>query len=470
MILNTPLLWVVLPIIIAVIVGVFHRRALLGVLLTSATAFGLALLAGFFPEDRSLSLGPIMISFVESLEILGRQISLSYEILPFIAFIYAMTGLWALSSNLSGTPKSFRPISLVITALLTAALGVEPFLYAALLIQTAVLASIPMLSGAGGQNQSSILRYLTLQTLALPLILIAGWLLTGVETLPVDSPLIGQSVVLLGLGIALWLSVFPFHSWVPMVSQSSNPNVFSFLMFILPTTVLVFSLNFFDRYTFLRTLPRLNEILQLFGVFMIVMGGFWTGLQDNLKRAFGFSVLTETGFSLLAIGLVKQGGLKWMMLLFPARALGFWLWGYMLTMIENHTQGLDLKSIQGFARRYPILSAGLLLAQLSLAGLPLLGAFPIKISLLTAAFEVQKAIGIWGFIGSLGLFLFTLRVLSHLVAPMDTDSHQTWRLSEKILEFLPVIMMILILIILGIFPQPLLNWIVETLTAFAQLR
>lgn len=470
MTLNTPILWVVLPIVIAIIVGIFHRRTLLGVLLTSTTAFGLALLAGFFPEAMSLSIGPILISFDESLGILGRQITLSFEMLPFIAFIYAMTGLWGLSSNLVGTPKSFRPISLVITALLTAALGVEPFLYAALLIQTAVLASILMLLGVGNPNQSSILRYLTLQTIAMPLILIAGWLLTGVETLPADSPLIGQSLILLGLGFALWLCVFPFHSWVPMVSQSSKPNVFSFLMFILPTTILFFSLNFFDRYTFLRTLPRLNETLQLFGTIMIVMGGLWTAFQDNLKRAFGFSVLTETGFSLLAIGLVPQGGLKMMMMLFPARAVGFWLWGYTLTLIENHTQALDLNLIRGFARRYPILSAGLLLAQLSLAGLPLLGTFPVKIALLTAAFEAQTALGVWGFIGSLGLFLFTLRALSHLVVPEDASTYPNLRLSEKIHEFLPVLMMILFLITLGVFPHSFLGWIAEILKAFAQLQ
>jgi len=48
--------------------------------------------------------------------------------------------------------------------------------------------------------------------------------------------------------------------------------------------------------------------------------------DDDYKRAFGYSILSETGFTLLALSLFSQGGLKWMLLLFPGRALGFWLW------------------------------------------------------------------------------------------------------------------------------------------------
>jgi len=232
--LNTPLLWVLFPLVIAAIVGALYQRKALSIILTVITAFGLALLAALFPENLTLSIGPLRLVFSENLAILGRQITVKYEILPFISLIYAMTGLWTLSSWFPNTPVAFRPISLVLTALLTAAAGVEPFLYAAVLIQIAILVSVPMLSQGGGATDRGILRYLTLQTLAMPLILLAGWLLTGVETLPADSPLVGQSTILLGLGFALWLGIFPFHSWIPMVAQRSRPNVVGFLVFLFP--------------------------------------------------------------------------------------------------------------------------------------------------------------------------------------------------------------------------------------------
>jgi len=214
MTLSTPILWVILPLIIAIIVSIFHNQARLGIILTTAASFGLAMLAAFFPENLIIELGSLVVVFEESLGILGRSITLTYNILPFISFIYAITGLWTLISGIPGTPKFFRPISLAITALLTAALGVEPFLYAALLIHLAVLVSVPILSPEGKKLRPGILRYLILQTMALPFILLAGWLLSGVEALPSDSPLVLQSAIILGLGFALWLGVFPFHEFL----------------------------------------------------------------------------------------------------------------------------------------------------------------------------------------------------------------------------------------------------------------
>lgn len=470
MTLSTPFIWVVLPIVVAGVCIAFSKRRIFTILLAIITAFSLAALAAFFPEELALSAGPLTVIFVESLGILGRQITLTYDMLPFIAFIYAMTGLWALSSNLPGVPGTFRPVSLVMTALLTAAMGVQPFLYAALLIETAVLVSIPMLSPAGDESFRGILRYLSLMTIAMPFILIAGWLLTGVVILPPDSPLVGQATLMLGLGFALLLAVFPFHSWLPMVNQHGHPIVVSYVLFILPTTILVFGLNFLNRYAFLRTSQEIFNIIRIIGAVMIIFGGLWTAVQDNLKRVFGFSALVETGFSLLAVGLAADGGLKWMLMLFPVRAVGYWLWGYTLTRIEQHCGSLDIRAIQGYGRKFPLLFAGLLLTQMSIAGLPLLASFPIKIALLTQAAAAGTAVGMWSFIGNLGLFVFCIRLLLNAVIPLEDATAPLWSIAEKSSEYLPVVIMILVFVLLGLFPGTFVSGLTNILTAFPQLQ
>jgi NADH-quinone oxidoreductase subunit M len=378
--------------------------------------------------------------------------------------------LWIFSSVIPGVPVTFKPSSLVITALLTASLGVEPFLYAALLIQAIILVSIPMLSPLKAKMYPGILRYISLQTLALPLILLAGWLLSGVETLPSDSPLVGQSMMLLGLGFAIWLSVFPFHSWVPMVSKKSQSTVVSFLLFIIPTTILMFSLNFFNRYAFMRTSEDLFEILRLFGVAMIIVGGALTAVQNDLKRAFGFTVLSETGFSLLSIGLASSGGLSWMLALLPARALGFLLWSYTIGLIENHARSTEFGKIQGYTHSYPFLSLGLVFAQLSIGGLPLLASFPIKAVLLAEVFNKSTALGTWSLVGNLGLFIFSLRLINVFVMPEDQSSPIKWHRSEKGYEFIPTLILILILILMGLFPNTFLTGITQSLNAYGQLQ
>ena len=470
MTLSTPLLWIFLPLVIALVVLAFSKRHVFGIILTSVTAFGLALLARFFPENMIVSIGPLNLIFKDSLAIFGREVTVAYEVLPFIALIFSMTGLWTLFSGLPGVPVTFRPISLIITSLMTASFGVEPFLYAALLIETAVLLSIPMLSPLGKQPHAGILRYLVLQTLAMPFILLAGWLLTGVEALPPDSPLVLQSALVLGLGLALLLAVFPFHSWVPMVSQHSNALVVSFLLFIMPTTILLFSLNFLNRYPFLRDTEALFSTLRIVGTLLIAISGALTAIQTNLKRALGFTILSETGFSLLAIGLAAEGGLTWMLMLFPVRGISLWLWGTLLTKIESSNGDLSLPGMQGFARRYPMFSFALVLVQFSVMGMPLLGEFPIKLTLLTTAYASNPSFGVWSFIGNLGLLLFSLRLLLAVVGPEKGAVQSKWIRSEKLTEYLPILVIVLFLLIIGIFPNALLTNITETLTVFRLLQ
>ena len=470
MTINTPIIWVFLPILIGIITAVLFQRQILSVILTCVTGFGLSALALFFPEELIIAIGPLTLTFVESLGILGRQLSVSYQLLPFIGFIFFATGLWGLGSAVTNAPDTFRPISLVISALMTAALGVRPFLYAALFIEAAVLFSIPMLSPFREKTHPGILRYLSLQTLAMPFILLAGWLLSGVETLPPDSPIIGQTMLVLGLGLGLWLAVFPFHSWVPMVSERAHPISLSFLLFIFPTAISLFSLNFLDRYTFLRTSQNLFEALRIVGVLMIVFGGLWTAYQENVKRAFGFSTLTETGFMLLAVGLRDQGGLNLLLMLYPARAIGFWLWGYTLSLIETRADSLTFDGLRGFSHRYPIISTGLLISQLSIAGLPLFASFPVKIALLSTGFSSSVLLGSWVFIGNLGLFFFTLRLLLTLVAPDEGHGVKKWDVIEKARIYLPILLIAIAIIFIGLFPNLALTEITTTLTAFSQLQ
>jgi len=51
MTLAIPLIWVVFPIIIAVLSALVYKRNVLSILLVSLASFALALLAAFFPED-----------------------------------------------------------------------------------------------------------------------------------------------------------------------------------------------------------------------------------------------------------------------------------------------------------------------------------------------------------------------------------------------------------------------------------
>ena len=122
-------------------------------------------------------------------------------------------------------------------------MAVQPFLYAALLIELAALAAIPLLAPQGQAPGRSVVKFLTYQTLGMPCILLAGWLLAGVETSPGDLALTIQATVMLSLGFAFLLAVFPLHDWIPGLMAECHPYLAGFLLWVMPSVIIVFSLS-----------------------------------------------------------------------------------------------------------------------------------------------------------------------------------------------------------------------------------
>ena len=66
-------------------------------------------------------------------------------------------------------------------------------LFAALFIEMAVLLSVPLVTSIYKPPGKGIIRFLIYQTLAMPFILLSGWLLAGVEASPGNLALAAQS-------------------------------------------------------------------------------------------------------------------------------------------------------------------------------------------------------------------------------------------------------------------------------------
>ena len=446
---SAPLLWIIVPVALATVTLLISNQRAISIL-GGSLAFLLALIALIIPIDQAIQIGGISLKIAPAIQILGRRLVLNPADGSLLAIFYGLVAMWFFGGEATNTAHRLVPIGLIITSLLVASIAVEPFLYAAILIEIAVLLAIPLLLPPNQAPGPGVMRFLIYQTLAMPFILFAGWLLAGVEASPGDLVLAVQSAMILGLGFAFLLAMFPLYTWLPMVAEETSPYVLGFLLWVLPTITVIFGMGFMDRYSWLRTSEQLGQILSFGGLLMVVTGGLWSAFQRHLARQMAYAVVVETGFSLLALSLPPDKMLALVFLLIIPRSLALLVWSMSLSKLKEEVEPLKFNAVQGLARTYPITVTGLILAHLSVAGFPLLAGFPSRLALWEGLASQSLGTTFWFMVGILGLLTGAIRTLAVLVmAPQETN----WEIHEQWSSGIMIGLGAIGLFILGIFPQ-----------------
>lgn len=446
---NAPLIWIVLPAVLAIPATLIQDRRVLSIF-GGSLAVLLAFMAYFIPIDQAFQIGSLSLKIAPAFEILGRRLTLSAADGSLLTVIYGLAAMWFFGGETTRTARRLIPFGLMVIALLVASIAVEPFLYAAILIEIAVLLSIPLLLPPDQVPGPGVMRFLIYQTLGMPFILFAGWLLAGVEASPGDLSLALQSATILGLGFAFLLALFPLYTWLPMLAEEVSPYALGFLFWVLPTSTIIFGMSFLDRYSWLRTSDQLSQIMTAGGLLMVVTGGLWSAFQRHLGRQMAYAVIAETGFSLLAFTLPGEKLVEAAFLLIIPRSLALLVWAMSLTQLKEHVPALRFSAVQGLARIYPATVAGIVLAHLSIAGFPLLAGFPIRLALWEGLAGQSLTVALWFLVGILGLLTGATRTLAVLVmAPQETD----WEMKESWSSRIMIGLGVLGLFILGVFPQ-----------------
>jgi formate hydrogenlyase subunit 3/multisubunit Na+/H+ antiporter MnhD subunit len=399
-----------------------------------------------------MKLGSFSLKIDSSLIVLGRVLLIKPAEGSLLALIYGAAALWFFGAEASKTATRLVPMGFMIIALMVAAIAVQPFLYAALFIEMAILISIPMLTSIYVPPGRGVVRFLIYQTLAMPFILVAGWLLAGVEASPGDLALTAQSAAMLGMGFAFLLAIFPLYNWIPLLLEESPPYIVGFLLWIVPTITIIFGAGFLDRYSWLRSSPQLIVALRYVGLLMVVTGGAFAAFQRHLGRIMAYGSIAETGFSILALSLDSKLGIPILFLLIPARALGLAVWSLSLTIIKQNVETMRYGAARGILRITPLAGAGMVVATLSTGAFPLLAGFPARLALWESLSHISLSAALWMAVGIVGLLAGAFRSLA--VISM-ADEYTPWKPRENRIQIFMLGMGILGLFILGLFPQTL---------------
>lgn len=205
------------------------------------------------------------------------------------------------------------------------------------------------------------------------------------------------ALAFLTVGISLKLALFPLHQWLPN-AYTYAPSATTAFLAATATKVLVYVLirfyfSVFGESLVFHKLPLPQIML---GLSLIAMFGasFIAIFQDNLKRLFAYSSVGQMGYITLGLSFDSVNGLAAsIMHLFNhgiAKGAIFLLIGGLVVTIARTSTAPAIPTfdrLHGIARRMPITCLGIVIAGLSLIGVPGTAGFITKWHLILAALE-----------------------------------------------------------------------------------
>jgi NADH-quinone oxidoreductase subunit N len=273
-----------------------------------------------------------------------------------------------------------------------------------------------------------------------------------------DSSMALVGVALLSVGLLFKVGAVPFHSWIPDVYQGAPTPITGFMA--AATKVAAFGALLRVVYV---ALPPLHEewrpVLWAIAILTMAVGTVTAVNQADVKRMLAYSSVAHVGFILTGVIADNHAGLA--ATLFYLVAYSFSTVGaFAIVGLIRNSDGVEdakLSHWAGLGQRSPIVGVMLSMFLLAFAGIPLTSGFISKLTVFKSAAQGGAVpLVIIGVIASGVAAYFYVRVivLMFFTEPTD-DTPQV--VAPGILSKIAIALCAAITVILGIFPQPLLD-------------
>ena len=342
---------------------------------------------------------------------------IAYRVDPFNAFMLLLVSGLALTCAIYGRQSVERELPdrgglfwclylLLITGLLGILITGDMFnLF--VLLEVVSLTGYALIAIGRGRATLASFRYLILGTIGASFYLIGvGYLyiMTGslnMEDLRVllpplyDTTPVRAAFVFILIGFGIKIALFPMHAWQPD-AYTYAPSAVSVIVSSAMAKTLVYALIriIFSVFTldFVTHFLPVFDILRWLAAIAIVAGSLYAIFQHNLKRMLAYSSVANVGYIVLAISLAPltplalTPGLMHILNHAVIKACMFMVAGAFI----DRTGREDIREFEGLSRKMPYTCFAMILASLSMIGMPPSAGFVTKWYLILAALDAGR--------------------------------------------------------------------------------
>ncbi|MEW6007687.1 MAG: NADH-quinone oxidoreductase subunit N [bacterium] len=263
------------------------------------------------------------------------------------------------------------------------------------------------------------------------------------------GPIPVLAIIFIFAGVCFKADIVPFHFWIPDVYQGAPTPITAFLATAskIAGFAIIMNLLFAPLGSILFDYRRLFFILS---VITIILGNLQAIPQKNIKRMLGYSSISHAGYLLIGLCAYSGEGIIAMLFYFVAYSIAT----ISSFLVISATKLEEIDDYNGFSKRSPLLSLLMLLSLSSLAGLPPLVGFFGKFSLFYSAIKQGLIpLVIIGVVFSVVSIYYYFMVIKAIYLGRKENGSISIPGYIKALA----ILLILSLVILGLFPNPIAN-------------
>lgn len=266
------------------------------------------------------------------------------------------------------------------------------------------------------------------------------------------SPLMIVSILFIITGIGFKVASVPFHLWVADVYEGAPAPVVAFLSVGSKAAGFVIALKTIFG-VFITFQVERTILFSALAIMTITYGNLGALLQTNIKRLFGYSSISHAGYLLIGIAVGGVPGVNSILFYLVAYALSN-LAAFLVINIVSKELGSDrIESYRGLSERSPVLAGVMLIALLSLAGIPPMAGFFGKFLILLSAVQLGLTwLALFGAVAVAVSLYYYLGLIRKMY--IDESTHEDKIAVRGFSKGLAVFMAVAI-IILGLYQGPM---------------
>ncbi len=265
-------------------------------------------------------------------------------------------------------------------------------------MEIALLAAFALVAfGGRAEEFEASFKYAVMGALSSTLILL-GIAVTYSATSTLTLAKIGEQLATVQSDVVMWIggiflagfglkaAIVPFHAWLPDAHSSAPAPISSMLSGVLIKVLGIYALI----RLFFNVLGAPQVFLTAFvvlGIISILVGGFLSIRQWDLKRLLAYSSVSQVGYILFGLGLATPLGILGAVFHLLNHAIFKALLFYNAGAVELELGSRDLRDMQKNPKRMPVTSETSLLGSLAISGIPPLNGFFSKLILIIAAIQ-----------------------------------------------------------------------------------